>query len=58
LLPEHCTLAPNVKTCDSNVTIFLSSETLAGEKVNAVLLLEMSLRCGEQNAPHRDASSG
>jgi hypothetical protein len=32
LPPEHCTLAPNVKTCDSNVSIFLSNEMLAGEK--------------------------
>jgi len=36
LLTEHCTLAPNVKTCDSNVSIFLSSE-VRPEKTNATL---------------------
>jgi hypothetical protein len=53
LPPEHCTLAPNVKTSDSNVSIFLSrgagpraSVALRPEKISSLPWINMLHRGG------------
>jgi hypothetical protein len=52
---EHCTLAPNVKTSDSNVSIFLSRG--AGLRASVALRPEKSSSLPRTNMLHRGGAS-
>jgi len=55
LLPQHCTLASNVKARGSNVSNFLSSKLLAEKRRERIAWAKSFSRRGEQNVLHRGA---
>jgi hypothetical protein len=55
LLPEHCTLASNVKARDSNVSNFLSSKLLTEKRREPRCVGQIFFRRGEQYVLHRGA---
>jgi hypothetical protein len=60
LSPEHCTVAPNVKTDNFNRIVF-SAERVAGRgqaNVKHSGPPKVFLRCGEQNVLHRGVKIG